>query len=103
MDKSNTRVVAYCRVAYADTLMLRQQKDDLLIYADQNDYHDVVFYLDNGKSGTTFDRPAFSQMTANILAGRVDIILVRDIARIGRNHCEVVRWLEQAVNHRTDF
>lgn len=95
METINTHIAAYCRVAYSDSLALEQQKIELQIFADENNYHNVIFYLDNGISGSPLDRPAFSRMNTDILAGQIDIVLVRDIARIGRNYCDVARWMKQ--------
>lgn len=51
-------------------------------------------YEDNGKSGTTFERPEFIRMMKEVKEGSVDCILVKDLSRLGRNYLEVGEYLE---------
>lgn len=44
------------------------------------------YYIDNGFSGNRFDRPAFRQMIQDILADKIECIVVKDLSRLGRNH-----------------
>ena len=55
----------------------------------------VDFYQDDGCTGTNFDRPAFRRMEADIQAGRVNCVLVKDLSRFGRDYIEMGRYLER--------
>ena len=51
-------------------------------------------FVDDGYTGTNFDRPQFQQMMALVKAGEVECILVKDLSRFGRNYLEVGDYLE---------
>jgi DNA invertase Pin-like site-specific DNA recombinase len=46
-------------------------------------------YVDDGWSGTNFDRPGFKRMIADIEAGHISIVAVKGLSRLGRNHLEL--------------
>ena len=52
-------------------------------------------YVDNGFSGTCFDRPAFDEMMQDMRDGRINCIVVKDLSRLGRNYLEAGNYLEQ--------
>ena len=52
------------------------------------------YYIDNGFSGKRFDRPAFQQMIQDILAGKIECIIVKDLSRLGRDYITVGYYLE---------
>ena len=51
-------------------------------------------FVDDGYSGTTFDRPAFARMMAAIKAKKINCVIVKDLSRLGRNYIETGRYLE---------
>ena len=55
----------------------------------------VDFYQDDGYTGTNFDRPSFRKMEADIEAGKVNCVLVKDLSRFGRDYIEMGRYLER--------
>ncbi len=55
----------------------------------------VDFYQDDGFTGTNFDRPSFRKMEADIEAGKINCILVKDLSRFGRDYIEMGRYLER--------
>lgn len=57
--------------------------------------HLVAFYQDDGYTGTNFDRPAFRRMEADIAAGKINCVLVKDLSRFGRDYIEMGRYLER--------
>lgn len=57
--------------------------------------HLVEYYQDDGYTGTNFDRPAFRQMEADIDAGKINCVLVKDLSRFGRDYIETGRYLER--------
>ena len=53
------------------------------------------FYVDDGYSGASFNRPAFQEMIADARAGRINLVLVKDLSRFGRNYLEAGHYLEE--------
>ena len=56
---------------------------------------EVVEYIDDGYSGLNFNRPAFGRMIEDAKNGKVDMILVKDLSRLGRDYIGVGDYLEQ--------
>ena len=48
------------------------------------------YYIDDGYSGTNFNRPAFEKLLQDITNGKINTIIVKDLSRLGRNHIEVL-------------
>lgn len=98
MDKKNTlRVAVYCRVAQESQLGMDCQRELLERYALSLGYSRLVHYGDNGASGLTLDRPGFKQMEADIQAGKIGAVLVKDIARIGRELRQTTAWIDRTI------
>ena len=62
------------------------QKKILQRYALDHGYKNYRFYIDDGISGTTFNRPGFQQMIADIEAGLVKRVIIKDMSRLGRDY-----------------
>lgn len=62
--------------------------------ANHSEYELVDMYIDNGFSGTNFDRPEFNRMMADASHGKVSCIIVKDLSRFGRNYIETGMYLE---------
>ncbi|MFV0479143.1 MAG: recombinase family protein [Anaerorhabdus sp.] len=54
----------------------------------------VEYYIDDGYSGTNFDRPGFKSMICDIASGKINTIIVKDLSRFGRNYVGVGRYIE---------
>lgn len=65
------------------------QKAMLKKYADEHHFENTKFYVDDGYSGTNFNRPGFKAMLEDIEAGYVTTVIVKDMSRLGRNYLEV--------------
>jgi DNA invertase Pin-like site-specific DNA recombinase len=61
----------------------------------QPDIHLRDFYVDNGTSGTTFDRPAFNKMLLDAERGVINCVIVKDLTRFGRNAIDAGYYLEK--------
>lgn len=64
---------------------IQNQKAILLQYAKEHRFPNPTFFVDDGFSGTNYDRPGFQKMLAEIEAGRVAVCLTKDLSRLGRN------------------
>lgn len=61
---------------------------------EHKEYKLVDYYIDDGYSGTTFDRPQYKRMLKDIVEGKVNTIIVKDLSRFGRNHIESDNYIE---------
>ena len=52
------------------------------------------FYVDDGYSGTDFNRPGFKELLKDVVNGKINMIVVKDLSRLGRNYIEVGRYIE---------
>lgn len=57
----------------------------LLNYAKENRFSNPVFYVDDGYTGTNFDRPGFQQMLSDMQNGKVSALITKDLSRLGRD------------------
>ena len=55
----------------------------------------VERFLDNGYTGTNYDRPRFQAMMRAVKAGKINCIIVKDLSRLGRNYIETGNFLER--------
>ena len=55
---------------------------------------DENIYIDDNVSGYTFNRPGFTQMLENVNLGKIDIVIAKDLSRIGRNNGKVLCLIE---------
>ena len=89
----------YARLSQEDTLegdsnSIVNQKAVLSKYAADNGFSNPVFFIDDGVSGVTFDRPNFNRMIAEIEAGNVATVIVKDMSRLGRDYLKVGYYTE---------
>ena len=95
---SPTKAAIYCRVAHlsqSNDNAIISQRNRLRDYAEQQGFEVTAEYHDNGFSGLTLDRPAFTQMESAITAGEINTIFIHSISRIGRNFSIVGEWLNE--------
>ena len=73
---------------------IQHQKQILERYAKEHGITRYKFYVDDGISGTTFNRPSFQEMLADIEAGYVYLVAVKDMSRFGRDYLQVGMYTE---------
>ena len=73
---------------------IQNQKMYLEEYARQRGLRNIFHFSDDGYSGTNFNRPGFSALMEEIEAGRVEILIVKDLSRFGRNYLQVGYYTE---------
>ena len=71
------------------------QRAFLLRYAEENKFEIYDIYIDDGFTGTNFDRPGFRRMIADIEKGLIQIVLVKDLSRLGRDHIDTGYYYER--------
>ena len=89
----------YCRLSRdddneGDSNSIQHQKQILERYARDHGIEQYRYYVDDGYSGTNFNRPGFKEMLADIEAGHVRTVIVKDMSRFGRNYLEVGMFTE---------
>jgi len=89
----------YCRLSRDDELQgdsnsIQNQKKILASYAESKGFRNPVFYVDDGYSGSSFQRPGFEKMLGDIESGSVGTVITKDLSRLGRNYIEVGRYTE---------
>ena len=95
----NKITALYCRLSQDDgregeSNSISNQKEILAQYARANGFHNTMFFVDDGISGTTFDRPDFQRMQRMIENGEIGVVIVKDLSRFGRNYLDVGEYLE---------
>ena len=73
---------------YGDSVSIAHQKTYLRRYADDHGYTNCHDYTDDGWSGANFDRPAWKQLIADVEAGKIDTVIVKDMSRVGRDYLQ---------------
>ena len=71
---------------YGDSVSIETQRTILQQYAKEQGLHVVGEYVDDGWSGTNFERPDFQRMMDDVEAGKVNCIVTKDLSRFGREH-----------------
>ena len=89
----------YCRLSRDDELQgdsnsIKNQKAILQKYADDNGFRNTEFFVDDGYSGTNFDRPDWQRLSAMIDDGKIGTIIVKDMSRLGRDYLQVGMYTE---------
>lgn len=79
---------------FGDSVSIETQRTILQKYARENGFHVVDEYIDDGWSGTNFDRPNFQRMMADVDAGKINCIITKDLSRFGREHVMMDYYLE---------
>jgi len=95
------RAGIYCRVSieemgkegeYSNSIHSQiQMAEDYIV--DQGNITKTKIYADDGVSGSNFDRPEFRRMLADIELGVIDMIIVKDVSRLGREHIDTNYYL----------
>ena len=90
-ERNSYNVGIYCRLSRDDgdsgtSSSIKTQKDMLSKYVQDNGWAVFDFYVDDGYTGTNFNRPDFQRMIADIEAGKINMVIVKDLSRLGRDY-----------------
>ena len=94
-QSSEDKITAlYCRLSrddeqQGDSNSIKHQKMMLQKYAEDNGFGNISFFVDDGYSGTTFDRPDWKRLEGMIDEGKVGTVIVKDMSRLGRDYLHV--------------
>ena len=96
---NNTKAGLYYRLSQEDersgeSLSIENQKLIVEKYARDNGFEIVDEYVDDGYSGTNFNRPGVQRMFEDAKSGRINAIIVKDMSRFGRNYIEVGQYTD---------
>ena len=98
---TNWKVAAYLRLSIDDgdkmeSNSITNQKSLINLYIEhEKDLKIKDYYIDDGYSGTNFERPDFKRLINDIERGKINTIIVKDLSRFGRNYIEVGRYIEE--------
>ena len=97
---NDIKVGVYCRLSVddgyvqGDSLSIQNQKSFITEYCNKNNYTIIDYYVDDGYSGTNFDRPKFKEMIYDIENNKINTVIVKDLSRLGRDHIKTDYYLE---------
>lgn len=97
-------VVGYCRLSRDEDKenysSIEEQKRIIKEYASTRNWiiSDDDFYIDDNVSGYTFNRPEFSKMMEKVKGGKIDVVIAKDLSRIGRNNGKVLVLIDEFKN-----
>ena len=101
--KQNENIIGitalYCRLsrddgAEGESNSIANQKKLLSKYAKEHGFTNTKFYVDDGYTGTNFNRPGFQQMLEDMDMGYISTVIVKDSSRFGRNYLEVGQYTD---------
>ena len=99
LRQSDKITALYCRLSRDDELQgdsnsIVNQKAILSKYARENHFSNTLFFVDDGYSGTNFNRPSWSVLLEKIENGEVSTLIVKDMSRLGRDYLKVGFYTE---------
>ena len=98
--KQQDKITAlYCRLSRddeynGDSMSIQNQKTLLTQYAKDNGLLNTEFFVDDGYTGTNFDRPDFQRMIGYVEAGKIGAVIVKDLSRLGREYLQTGYYTE---------
>ncbi|MBQ6756734.1 MAG: recombinase family protein [Oscillospiraceae bacterium] len=89
----------YCRLSQDDGSVgesgsIQTQRTLLTQYCSEHDFPIHDYYCDDGWSGTNFERPEFKRMMSDIEGGKINLVIVKDLSRFGREYAQMGIYIE---------
>ena len=78
----------------SESMSISNQRTMLMDFTAERGWHVEDIYIDDGISGTTFERPSFKRMVADIEKKRINTVIVKDLSRLGRNYVKVGEYTD---------
>ena len=82
---------------------ISNQRDFIMNYIIRNNLMLIDEYIDDGVSGYIMDRPDFDRLKMDLNTGKVDVVIVKDLSRLGRHNAKVQLFLENILEKRKDI
>ena len=98
-QNTNKITALYCRLSKDDLLSgdsysIQNQRSMLTEYANKNGFVNTQVFIDDGYSGTNYNRPGFQEMFELMEQGQVAVLITKDLSRLGRNYIETGMYIE---------
>lgn len=98
-DNGTYSVGIYARLSRDDertgeSISIENQKELLARHVREQGWNLVDYYVDDGVSGTTFDRPGFNRLVQDAKDGRINLVLCKDLSRLGRDYIECGKYTD---------
>ena len=104
IEKSIYNVAIYIRLSkedvdkgYDESESIKNQRTLLTQYVEKmgSDYKLIDIYIDQGFTGTNFNRPDFQRMIKDIKLGKINMVITKDLSRLGRDYIETGEYIEK--------
>ena len=99
MILQDNRTAEYSRLSREDgneeSQSIQAQKEILVNYVHSQGWQLYDIYIDDGYSGTNFDRPEFQRLLSDVEKGKIDIVITKDLSRLGRNYIQTGYYTEE--------
>lgn len=94
------KVAIYIRLSREDgnkqeSESIGNQRDIIMRYIKENHLQFIDEYVDDGISGTTFERPSFQRMISDIEEQRINMVITKDLSRLGREYIQTGQYIEK--------
>jgi len=98
-EQKSYNVGIYCRLSQDDgsggiSSSIQTQKDMLSKYVRDNGWSIFDYYVDDGYTGTNYNRPDFQRLIEDIEAGKVNMVVVKDLSRLGRDYIQTGQYTD---------
>jgi len=104
INRLNFNVAIYIRLSkedvdrgYDESESIINQRSLLVEYVEKlgDEYKLIDIYIDQGYTGTNFNRPAFQRMKRDIEEGKINMVITKDLSRLGRDYIETGEYIEK--------
>lgn len=107
-EQQQYNAALYCRLSvddgnYGGSVSIETQKLLLEQYCKDHKISSYNFYCDDGYSGTNFERPSFKEMLSDIDSGKINLVIVKDLSRFGRNYVESGMYVQRFTDNNIRF
>lgn len=97
--QTNYNVGIYVRLSKDDerlgeSISVENQKLILTKYVSEQGWNTYKIYVDDGYTGTDFNRPAVQQLLEDAKTGKINLIIVKDLSRFGRNYIQIGQYID---------
>lgn len=99
VNNINAKVGIYLRISLEDgdkkeSNSIDNQRKLIYEYLHKNNFVNIVEFIDDGATGTNFDRKGFKDLLSNIENGNINTVITKDVSRIGRNYVKTGYYIE---------